>query len=170
MVKNIRKIKCSDYKACVHMLVDEWNLGKRQAGAKGNVCGWIYFFKIVACSKVLYVFEENKKILGFIGIESYGQKPTLRMKVFHILANLLYYHPSIKNRRGLQQYYDAYDFVPAAVKINENCELSIFITHKSVRGKGIGLRLFEHTILKAFHQGFKKIVISTDDSCDKVYY
>lgn len=32
----------SEMKQAVKLLANEWNLGKKECGATGNICAWIY--------------------------------------------------------------------------------------------------------------------------------
>ena len=46
-------MKHSYKKQVVDMLVNEWDLGKTRAGAKGKTAGWIYLYEILETSEEL---------------------------------------------------------------------------------------------------------------------
>lgn len=166
----IRKLQLKDYGACVRMLHNEWHFGERHSKTNGRLCGWIYFFDILSCSQGIYIYEKNKKVAGLVGFESYRLKPNLRMRFFSLLKNILFFHPAITDRESLRHYYETYKYVPDKFKIKENCELTIFITHKNFRGQGVGSALFRHIVSLVQSKKYKKMIISTDDSCNKTYY
>lgn len=51
----------SEMKQAVKLLANEWNLGKKESGATGNICAWIYLFTILEESEKLLLtkMEEN---------------------------------------------------------------------------------------------------------------
>lgn len=52
----------SEMKQAVKLLSNEWNLGKKECGATGDICAWIYLFSILEESEKAFVYE--KKLLG----------------------------------------------------------------------------------------------------------
>lgn len=39
------------HKEIIDMLYNEWDLGKKNSGAKGKTCAWIYWFEILGESE-----------------------------------------------------------------------------------------------------------------------
>lgn len=51
-------MKLLEMKQIVNILYNEWNLGKKEAKAKGKICAWIYLFEILTDESCNFKFYE----------------------------------------------------------------------------------------------------------------
>lgn len=166
----IRPFRFRDIFALKKMVGEEWNLGKRPSGARGDICAWLYAFSIAADATGLYTFEKDGSPAGFIGCNAYGRKKKMRQRICDFLFRLFYLSPAIKDRARLDEYYDHYEYVPEEMKSEGTANLSILIAGKQFRGEGIGDRLFEFLIGKIKEEGISRLLIETDESCSVGFY
>lgn len=53
-------------KQAVKLLIKEWNLGKKEAGADNDICAWIYLFDVLQESKKhLYMKRNYRKRIKY---------------------------------------------------------------------------------------------------------
>ena len=60
-------MKYRDMKQAVNLLSEEWNLGKKESGAKTNICAWIFLMKTLEESEQLVYYKENGKLTKQLG-------------------------------------------------------------------------------------------------------
>ena len=60
-------MKYNEMKQAVNLLAKEWNLGKKESGAEGNICAWIYLIDVLEESEEIVTYKEGKKLVGFCG-------------------------------------------------------------------------------------------------------
>ena len=59
-------MKYNEMKQAVNLLAEEWNLGKRESEAEGNICAWIYLFDVLQESKKhLYMKRNYRKRIKY---------------------------------------------------------------------------------------------------------
>ncbi len=168
--EKIRPFRFKDIFSLKDMVGEEWNLGKRQSGAEGDICAWLYAFSIAADATEIYTFERDGEPAGFIGYNAYCRGKKLRQRICDFLFGLFYLSPAIKDRARLDEYYDHYEYVPEEMKSPGTANLSILIAGKSFRGERIGYRLFEFLLGRAKKDGITRLLIETDESCSVGFY
>ena len=57
-----------EMKQAVKLLANEWNLGKIECGATGDVCAWIYLFSVLEESERIVTYKNGRKLVGFAGV------------------------------------------------------------------------------------------------------
>jgi hypothetical protein len=164
-------LKLKHYKECINLLDKEWQLGKTQSQAKGNICAWIYMFEILKYSDKLLVYMENDKLLGFVGYLNYKKpKKKIRKILYSFIKSLMFLSPKIKDKKELKKYYEVYDYTPKKLNDSFDGELSIIIVNSYERSKGIGTILFNEIMIYAKASGMRNMKIDTDDSCGFQFY
>lgn len=48
-------MKYNEMKQAVNLLANEWDLGKKEAGAEGNICAWIYLMDLLEESEQIVI-------------------------------------------------------------------------------------------------------------------
>lgn len=129
----------SEMKQAVKLLANEWNLGKKESGATGNICAWIYLFTILEESEKIVTYKDGRKLVGFCGYSRNNSKKHLFKKKFYtIVKNKLYKNKNIKDLHALKQYENNYDYLPKELENYFDGEVSILLVDKNYRGKSIG--------------------------------
>ena len=160
-----------EMKEAVVLLENEWNLGKKESKSQGNICAWIYLFEILSESEKIIYYKENNKLIGFCGYtKKNSHKYLFRKKIYGIIKKILFNSKNIKNKKGLKEYYDNYDYLPEHLENEYDGEISILIVDKNYREKGIGKKLLLKTFEKAKKNNLKKIYILSDESCSYKFY
>lgn len=161
----------SEMKQAVNLLSKEWNLGKRESGAEGDICAWIYLFSILEESEKIVKFKVNKKLVGFCGYSNNNSgKHKLAKKFYKFIKNKLYKSKSIKNLEALKQYEQNYNYVPDHLKNYFDGEVSILLVDKEFRGQKIGKKLLTTVFELAKKDNMKNLQILTDESCNFKFY
>ncbi len=164
-------MKCKEMTQAVNLLYNEWNLGKKESGASGNICAWIYLMEILEESEKIVTYKENNKLIGFCGYsKNTSKRYKIRKKFYHFFKQILYKSRKIKNVKALKHYYENYSYSPKELENNCDGEISILIVDKNYRGKNIGKKLLLETFKKAKQDGLKKIQILSDESCNYKFY
>ena len=70
----------SEMKQAVKLLADEWNLGKKECGAIGNICAWIYLFEVLEETEKVVFYKNGRKLVGFSGYSKDNSKKHLLKK------------------------------------------------------------------------------------------
>ena len=60
-------MKYNEMKQAVNLLANEWDLGKKEAGAEGNICAWIYLMDLLEESEQIVTYKSGNKLIGFCG-------------------------------------------------------------------------------------------------------
>ena len=60
-------MRYKDMKYAVKLLEAEWDLGKKECGASGNICAWIYLMGILEETEQFVYYRKNGKLIGFTG-------------------------------------------------------------------------------------------------------
>lgn len=161
----------SEMKQAVKLLENEWNLGKKECGATGNICAWIYLFAILEESERIVTYKDGRKLVGFVGYSKNNSKKHLLKKRFYtIIKNKLYKNKNIKDLNALKQYENNYDYLPKELENYFDGEISILLVDKSYRGKGIGKKLLLEAFNLAKKDNMKNLQILTDESCNFRFY
>ncbi len=164
-------MKPSEMKQIVNMLYNEWNLGKKEAKAKGKICAWIYLFEVLEETEKVVLEKEKNKVIGMCGYSKRNSKKyILRKKFFKLLKNICINSPSIKDKKAIIKYSQDYDYTPAELKNHFDGEISLLIVDKKYRGKGIGQKMINKTFEYAKKDNMKNIEILTDESCNFKFY
>lgn len=166
----IRKFRFGDFFELTRIMGKEWNLGKRQSETRGNVCAWLYAFSIGADANELYTYEKDGRIVGFIGYNAYKTRKKLSQYFYNLLFKIFYFHPFIKYRNRLDEYYENYEYVPEEMKLQGSGGLTILIVEKNFRSQGYGHKLFAFIIDRLEKNGVKRLLIETDESCNVPFY
>ncbi len=161
-----------EMKQAVEILGKEWNLGKKEAEAEGNICAWIYLMEILEESEKIITYKENGELIGFCGYAKWNSKKhLLRKKLAKIIRNKLMNSKKIKNKEAIKKYDDNYGYYePKDIEKNFDGEISILIVKKEYQNKGIGTKLLLEVFKLAKEDGLKKIQILTDESCNHKFY
>lgn len=164
-------MKLSDMFQAVDLLYNEWDLGKRAAGAKGKICAWIYLMEILEETETIVTYKEGKKLIGFCGYAKWNSnKHKIKKKIYHSLKKFFLYNPTIKDRSAIQKYLETYSYTPDKLKDYFDGEISILIVDKNYRGKGIGKELLLKNFENAKNDKVKRLQILSDESCNfKIY-
>ena len=132
----------SEMKQAVKLLANEWNLGKKECGATGNICAWIYLFTVLEKSEKIVTYKNGRKLVGFSGYsKDNSKKHLLKKKFYAIIKNKLYKSKDIKDLDALKTYENNYDYLPKELENHFDGEVSILIVDKDYRGKNIGKKL-----------------------------
>ena len=161
----------SEMKQVVKLLANEWNLGKKECGATGNICAWIYLFTILEESEKIVTYKDGRKLVGFCGYSRNNSKKHLFKKKFYaIVKNKLYKNKNIKDLHALKQYENNYDYLPKELENYFDGEVSILLVDKNYRGKSIGKKLLLEVFNLAKKDNMKNLQILTDESCNFKFY
>lgn len=161
----------SEMKQAVKLLANEWNLGKKECGATGDICAWIYLFTVLEESEKIITYKEGKKLIGFAGYsKNNSKKHLLKKKFYTIIKNKLYKSKDIKDLKALKEYEKNYDYLPKELENYFDGEVSILIVDKSCRGKNIGKKLLLEVFDFASKDNIKNLQILTDESCNYKFY
>ena len=161
----------SEMKQAVKILANEWNLGKRESGATGDVCAWIYLFSVLEESERIVIYKDGRKLIGFAGYSKRNSKKhLLNKKIYGTIKNKLYKSKDIKDLNALKEYENNYDYLPQELKDYFDGELSILIVDKDYRGKDIGRKLLQEVFTLANKDNMKNLQILTDESCNYKFY
>lgn len=164
-------MKYKDMKQAVNLLYNEWNLGKKESGASGNICAWIYLMQILEETEKIVTHKEKDKLVGFCGYsKNSSNKHILRKKFYTIIKKLLYKSKKIKDKKALKEYSDNYDYLPEELSNYFDGEVSILIVDKNYRGKSVGKKLLLETFELAKKDGMSRLQILTDESCNYKFY
>ena len=164
-------MRYKDMKQAVNLLGREWNLGKKESGAIGDICAWIYLMEVLEETEQFVYYRENGKLLGFAGYSKINSKKhRLRKKFYIFVKNRLYKSKKIKNLKALHEYENNYDYMPQDMKSKFDGEVSMLIIDSSLRGKGIGKKLLSDVFELAKKDNIKNLSIYTDDSCSYYIY
>ena len=161
----------SEMKQAVKLLANEWNLGKKESGATGNICAWIYLFTILEESEKIVTYKDGRKLVGFCGYSRNNSKKHLFKKKFYtIVKNKLYKNKNIKDLHALKQYETNYEYLPKELENYFDGEVSILLVDKNYRGKSIGKKLLLEVFNLAKKDNMKNLQILTDESCNFKFY
>ena len=161
----------SEMKQAVKLLANEWNLGKKECGATGNICAWIYLFTVLEESDRIVTYKEKRKLVGFSGYsKDNSKKHLLKKKFYTIIKNKLYKSKDIKDLDALKTYENNYDYLPKELENHFDGEVSILIVDKDYRGKNIGKKLLLEVFKLAKKDNMKNLQILTDESCNFKFY
>lgn len=161
----------SEMKQAVKLLSNEWNLGKKECGATGDICAWIYLFSILEESEKIITYKEGKKLVGFSGYSKNNSKKHLfKKKCYTIMKNKLYKSKNIKDLKALREYEDNYDYLPKELENYFDGEVSILLVDKNYRGRSIGKKLLLEVFNLAKKDNMRNLQILTDESCNFNFY
>lgn len=161
----------SEMKQAVKLLADEWDLGKEECGATGNICAWIDLFTILEESEKIITYMDGRKLIGFSGYsKSNSKKHLLKKRFYTIIKNKLYKSKDIKDLEALKTYENSYDYLPKELENHFDGEVSILIVDKNYRGKNIGKKLLLEVFKLAKKDNIKNLKILTDESCNFKFY
>lgn len=164
-------MKIRDMQQAVELLAKEWNLGKSESGAEGNICAWIYLMEILEESEKIITYKENNRLIGLCGYSNdKSNKHLLKKNIYKIIKKLLYKSPKIKDKNGLKEYYNNYNYLPKELEGYFDGEISILIVDKDYRGKNIGRKLLYETFELAKNDNMKNLQILTDGACSYSFY
>lgn len=160
-----------DMKYAVKLLEAEWDLGKKECGANGNICAWIYLMEILEETEQFVYYRENDELIGFAGYsKSNSKKHILKKKLYSFIKKQLYKSKKIKDLEALKKYECNYNYLPSNMENYFDGEVSILILDKTYRGKGIGKKLLLQVFDLSKKDGMKNIQILTDESCNWQFY
>ena len=161
-----------EMKQAVEILDKEWNLGKKESGAEGNICAWIYLMEILEESEKIIFYKENGELIGFCGYAKWNSKKhLLRKKLAKMIKNKLLNSKKIKNKEAIKKYYENYGYyAPKDIETKFDGEISILIVKEEEQNRGIGTKLLSEVFKLAKEDGLKKIQILTDESCNHKFY
>lgn len=164
-------MKYSEMKQAVNLLYKEWNLGKEECGATGNICAWIYLMEILEESEKIVQYKENNKLIGFCGYsKKSSNKHILKKKLYKYIKQVLYKSKKIKDKNALKKYYDNYNYTPRKLEEHFDGEISILLVDKEYRGKQVGKKLLLQIFEIAKKDHIKNLQILTDESCNWKFY
>lgn len=164
-------MRYKDMKKAVELLEREWNLGKKESGASGKICAWIYLMGILEEAEQFTYYRENGNLIGFAGYSKFNSKKhILKKKFYNFIKKQLYKSKKIKNLEGLKTYEANYNYSPNNMKNYFDGELSILIVNKLHRDKKIGKKLLSEIFELAKNDNMKNLQILTDESCNYQFY
>ena len=164
-------MKYNEMKQAVNLLAEEWNLGKRESEAEGNICAWIYLIDLLEESEKIVTYKDEKKLVGFCGYSNKSShKRLIKRKIYKTIGNILRKSKKIKDKEGFNQYENNYDYVPKELENYFDGEVSILIVDKKYRGKKIGKKLLLDIFELAKKDNMKNLQIVTDESCNYKFY
>ena len=164
-------MRYKDMKQAVNLLGKEWNLGKKESGATGNICAWIYLMEVLEETERFVYYRENGKLLGFAGYSNKNtRKHKFQKKLYTLVKNILYKSKKIKDLNALHEYENNYDYMPQDMKSKFDGEITMLIIDSNLRGKGIGKKLLSDVFELAKKDNIKNLSIYTDDSCSYYIY
>ena len=161
-----------EMRQAVEILGKEWNLGKKESEAEGNICAWIYLMEILEESEKIITYKEDGELVGFCGYAKWNSKKNLlRKNIAKIIKKKLMNSKKIKNKEAIKKYYENYGYYcPKDLEKKFDGEISILIVKKEYQNKGIGTNLLLEVFKLAKEDGLKKIQILTDESCNHEFY
>lgn len=164
-------MKYNEMKQAVNLLANEWDLGKKEAGAEGNICAWIYLMDLLEESEQIVTYKSGNKLIGFCGYSKQSShKKIVKKKIYKIIGNILKKSKKIKNKDAINKYYNNYNYVPEELENYFDGEVSILIVDKNYRGKNIGEKLLFEIFEMAKKDNMKNLQILTDESCNYKFY
>lgn len=164
-------MKYNEMKQAVNLLANEWDLGKKEAGAEGNICAWIYLMDLLEESEQIVTYKSGNKLIGFCGYSKQSShKKIVKKKIYKIIGNILKKVKKIKNKNAINKYYNNYNYVPEELENYFDGEVSILIVDKNYRGKNIGKKLLFEIFEMAKKDNMKNLQILTDESCNYKFY
>ena len=164
-------MKPSEMKQIVNKLYNEWNLGKKEAKAKGKICAWIYLFEVLEETEKVVLEKENNKVIGMCGYAKWNSKKyILRKKFFKLLKIICINSPLIKDKKAIIKYSKDYDYTPVELENHFDGEISLLIVDENYRVKGIGKKMINKIFEYAKKDNMKNIEILTDESCNFKFY
>ena len=164
-------MKYNEMKQAVNLLANEWDLGKKEAGAEGNICAWIYLMDLLEESEQIVTYKSGNKLIGFCGYSKQSShKKIVKKKIYKIIGNILKKSKKIKNKDAINKYYNNYNYVPEELENYFDGEVSILIVDKNYRGKNIGKKLLFEIFEMAKKDNMKNLQILTDESCNYKFY
>ncbi len=164
-------MKYNEMKQAVNLLANEWDLGKKEAGAEGNICAWIYLMDLLEESEQIVTYKSGNKLIGFCGYSKQSShKKIIKKKIYKIIGNILKKSKKIKNKDAINKYCNNYNYVPEELKNYFDGEVSILIVDKNYRGKNIGKKLLFEIFEMAKKDNMKNLQILTDESCNYKFY
>lgn len=164
-------MKYNEMKQAVNLLAEEWNLGKEESEAEGNICAWIYLIDVLEESEKIVTYKDGKKLVGFCGYsKENSHKKLIKKKIYKIISNVLRKSKKIKNKEGFNQYESNYNYLPKELENHFDGEVSILIVDKKYRGQKIGNKLLLEVFKMAKKDNMKNLQILTDESCSYQFY
>lgn len=164
-------MKYNEMKQAVNLLANEWDLGKKEAGAEGNICAWIYLMDLLEESEQIVTYKSGNKLIGFCGYSKQSShKKIVKKKIYKIIGNILKKSKKIKNKDAINKYCNNYNYVPEELENYFDGEVSILIVDKNYRGKNIGKKLLFEIFEMAKKDNMKNLQILTDESCNYKFY
>ncbi len=164
-------MKYNEMKQAVNLLANEWDLGKKESGAEGNICAWIYLMDLLEESEQIVTYKSGNKLIGFCGYSKQSShKKIVKKKIYKIIGNILKKSKKIKNKDAINKYYNNYNYVPEELENYFDGEVSILIVDKNYRGKNIGKKLLFEIFEMAKKDNMKNLQILTDESCNYKFY
>ena len=64
----------SEMKQAEKLLANEWNLGKKECDATGNIYAWIYLFTVLEESEKIVTCKDGRKLIEFSGYSKDNSK------------------------------------------------------------------------------------------------
>lgn len=171
-----RKIKVDDLPEIRQLLINEWYKEMDQQYPKAahsyvhfdlNSCLIASNFGQVAVKNgqvvgiILGRDNENPKRLNHLVNDPHEHLLTLLDSPKEVTEQLVNY---------LKAESDAYDKMYNNASINYDGEIVLFITKKSVRGEGVGSKLFKSLLTHFDDVGVRSYYLYTDDSCNFGFY
>ncbi len=164
-------MKYNEMKQAVNLLANEWDLGKKEAGAEGNICAWIYLMDLLEESEQIVTYKSGNKLIGFCGYSKQSShKKIIKKKIYKTIGNILRKSKKIKNKDALNKYDNNYNYVPEELENYFDGEVSILIVDKNYRKKNIGKKLLFEIFEMAKKDNMKNLQILTDESCNYKFY
>ena len=164
-------MKYNEMKQAVNLLANEWDLGKKEAGAEGNICAWIYLMDLLEESEQIVTYKSGNKLIGFCGYSKQSShKKIVKKKIYKIIGNILKKSKKIKNKDAINKHCNNYNYVPEELENYFDGEVSILIVDKNYRGKNIGKKLLFEIFEMAKKDNMKNLQILTDESCNYKFY
>ena len=164
-------MKYNEMKQAVNLLAEEWNLGKEESEAEGNICAWIYLIDVLKESEKIVTYKDGKKLVGFCGYsKENSHKRLIKKKIYKTISCILRKSKKIKNKEGFNQYESNYNYVPKELESYFDGEVSILIVDKKYRGQKIGNKLLLEVFKMAKKDNMKNLQILTDESCSYQFY
>lgn len=164
-------MKYNEMKQAVNLLANEWDLSKKEAGAEGNICAWIYLMDLLEESEQIVTYKSGNKLIGFCGYSKQSShKKIIKKKIYKTIGNILRKSKKIKNKDALNKFDNNYNYVPEELENYFDGEVSIIIVDKNYREKNIGKKLLFEIFEMAKKDNMKNLQILTDESCNYKFY
>lgn len=164
-------MKYNEMKQAVNLLANEWDLGRKEAGAEGNICAWIYLMDLLEESEQIVTYKSGNKLIGFCGYSKQSShKKIIKKKIYKTIGNILRKSKKIKNKDALNKFDNNYNYVPEELENYFDGEVSIIIVDKNYREKNIGKKLLFEIFEMAKKDNMKNLQILTDESCNYKFY